>query len=94
MLMAHAAKTTYVTVEEIVEGNIMEDLQLKAAAIPGIYINAIAEAKNGAWPIGIPGGYDSDHQHLKGYVELAQTAEGFDQYMNEHIYNSKAEAAE
>ena len=34
MLMAHAAKTTYVTVEEIVEGNIMEDLQLKAAAIP------------------------------------------------------------
>ena len=94
MLMAHAAKTTYVTVEEIIEGNIMEDLQLKAAAIPGIYINAIAEAKNGAWPIGIPGGYDSDHQHLKGYVELAQTAEGFDQYMNEHIYNSKAEAAE
>ncbi len=94
MLMAHAAKTTYVTVEEIIEGNIMEDLQLKAAAIPGIYINAIAEAKNGAWPIGIPGGYDSDHQHLKGYVELAQTVEGFDQYMNEHIYNSKAEAAE
>ena len=94
MLMAHAASKTYVTVEEIVEGNIMDDLQLKAATIPGIYVNAIAEAKNGAWPIGIPGGYDPDHQHLKGYLELAQTEEGFDQYLKEHVYVTKAEAAE
>ena len=52
------------------------------------------EAKNGAWPIGIPGGYDPDHQHLKDYLELAQTEEGFDQYLKEHVYVTKAEAAE
>ena len=57
-------------------------------------MNAIAEAKNGAWPIGIPGGYDPDHQHLKDYLELAQTEEGFDQYLKEHVYVTKAEAAE
>lgn len=94
MLMAHAAAKTFVTVEEIVDGNIMEDLKMKAATIPGIYVNGIAEAKNGAWPIGIPGGYGSDREHLQRYLELAQTEEGFEKYVSEFILESPAEAAE
>jgi len=94
MLMAHASRKTYVTVEEIVDGNIMEDAKMKAGAIPGIYVNGIAEAKNGALPIGIPGGYDSDREHLRRYVELAQTDAGFRQYVVEFVYESPAEAAE
>ena len=31
---------------------------------------------------------------LKDYLELAQTEEGFDQYLKEHVYVTKAEAAE
>jgi glutaconate CoA-transferase subunit A len=50
-LMAHAAKTTLVTVEEIVDGNLLEDPARGGAVLPSIYVSAIAVAKRGAWPL-------------------------------------------
>jgi glutaconate CoA-transferase subunit A len=94
MLMAHAAKDTYVTVEEIVDGNLMDDLKMKAGTIPGIYISAMTEAKHGAWPLGIPGGYNADSDHLKEYVDLAKTEEGFQQYIKKYVLNISAVVAE
>jgi glutaconate CoA-transferase subunit A len=94
MLMAHAASETFVTVEEIVDGNLMHDLKMKAGTIPGLYISGITEANRGAWPLGIPGGYNADHEHLRRYVDLAKTDEGFQQYMQEFILEASSEAAE
>jgi glutaconate CoA-transferase subunit A len=94
MLMSHASKDTYVTVEEIVDGNLMDDLKMKAGTIPGIYISAMTEAKQGAWPLGIPGGYKADHDHLKYYVDLAKSDEGFQQYVDKFVLESVIEAAE
>ena len=51
MLMAHASRQAFVTVERIEDGNFLEDPVLAAGTIPALYISAIAEAKNGAWPI-------------------------------------------
>ncbi len=86
MLMAHAAAETYVTVEEIVEGNLMDDERIKAGTIPGLYVTAMAEAKQGAWPIGMPGGYDADHVHLAHYMALAGSQEGFQRYLDEVVF--------
>ena len=94
MLMAHASAETFVTAEEIVDYNLMDDPKLKAGTIPGLYVSALAEAKGGAWPIGIPGGYNSDHEHLAWYVEMAQTQEGFQQYLQEVIFKAAKVAAE
>ncbi len=94
MLMAHASAETFVTAEEIVDHNLMDDPKLKAGTIPGLYVSALAEAKDGAWPIGIPGGYNSDHEHLAWYVEMAQTQEGFQQYLQEVIFKTSEVAAE
>ena len=94
MLMAHASAETIATVEDIVEGNLMDDEKTKAGTIPGLYVTAIAEAKRGAWPIGIPGGYEADHSHLLRYVKMAQTEEGFHQYLEEFVFETAAVAAE
>ena len=94
MLMAHAASETFVTVEKIVDGNLMDDLKMKAATIPGLYISGITEARKGAWPLGIPGGYNADHEHLQRYVDLAKTDDGFQQYLEEFVLEAPAEAAE
>ena len=94
MLMAHASAETFVTAEQIVDHNLMDDQKLKAGTIPGLYVSALAEAEGGAWPIGIPGGYNSDHEHLARYVEMAQTQEGFQQYLQEVIFKAAEVAAE
>lgn len=90
MMMAHAAKSSLVTVEKIVDGNLLDDPVRAAGTIPGLYVGAIADAEQGAWPLGIPGGYDSDQEELARYVEMAQTEEGFTAY----ITGTKAVAAE
>lgn len=85
MLMAHASRSTYVTVEEIVEDNLLADPELAPATIPGLYVTAIAEAKNGAWPLGVPNLYERDHDHLARYADMARTQNGFDAYLREWV---------
>jgi len=92
--MAHASTETFVTAEEITQTNLMDDKKTKAGTIPGLYITALAEAKSGAWPIGIPGGYDADHDHLSQYVNMAKTPEGFQKYLKEFVFERKRVAAE
>lgn len=85
MVMAHASRQTYVTAEEIVDGDLLADAELAAGTIPGLYVDAIAPAKNGAWPLGVPGLYERDDAHLAGYADLAKTPEGFASYLNESV---------
>jgi glutaconate CoA-transferase subunit A len=93
-LMAHASAETYVTAEKIVDYNLMRDVKTKAGTIPGLYVSAIAEAENGAWPLGIPDGYDADHPHLVKYAEDARSDEGFQRYMEQFVFSNTAQAAE
>ena len=84
MVMAHAARETVVTVEEIVEGDLTADPVTAAGTIPALYVGALAEARDGAWPQGLAGGgYGNDDAHLARYAEMARTQEGFDAYLAE-----------
>ena len=85
MTAAHAARTTLATVEEMFDGDLLADDRWAAGTIPALYVTAVAEAKNGAWPVGLRGRYVADAAHLQRYVEMAQTAKGFGRYVQEFI---------
>src|SRR3954447_25658135 len=90
MTMAHAAEKTVVTVEKIFDGNLLADKTLAAGTIPGFYIESIAVAERGAWPLPLPEHYAWDAKHLKEYAGLAATEDGFKKYLDKHVYERKA----
>jgi glutaconate CoA-transferase subunit A len=88
--MAHAAARTIVTVERIHDGDLLADPVLAAGVLPGFYVERIAVAENGCWPLGLPDRYAADLAHLAEYARMAATAEGFAKYLDEHVYARKA----
>ena len=87
--IAHAARHTYVTVEEFRAGDMLEDELLAPGVISGTYVGGIARAERGAWPLGVPGVYGIDDAHLVAYAKAARTREGFDQYLRDFVWQSR-----
>lgn len=92
MLMAHAAKRTIVTVEEITETSLLDGDESAAGTIPSLYISAIEKASKGAKPLGLRGCYGPDANHLLSYAEAAATDDGFCRYLQENILNADVPA--
>jgi glutaconate CoA-transferase subunit A len=90
MTMAHAAEKTVVTVEKIFDGNLLADKTLAAGTIPGFYIESVAVAERGCWPLPLPEHYAWDAEHLKEYAGLAATEDGFKKYLDRYVYERKA----
>jgi len=88
--MAHAAEQTVATVEKIHDGNLLDDPVLAAGTLPGFYIQNIAIAERGAWPLGLPDYYAADAEHLAEYARLATTPEGFAEYMDRYVHEKRA----
>jgi glutaconate CoA-transferase subunit A len=89
-LMAHAAVKTIVTVEEIHGGNLLDDPVLAAGTLGGFYVETVAVARRGAWPLPLPDRYPADGAHLSEYARAAATAEGFAHYLDRHVYDRRA----
>jgi glutaconate CoA-transferase, subunit A len=85
MLMAHAARQTLVTVERIEDADFLADDVMAAGTIPALYVTAIAEAPNGAHPVGLAGAYPPDEAALANYVRAAQTEQGFRRWLDETV---------
>ena len=81
--MAYASRTLLVTVERIVEHNLLGDEMTAAGVLPALYVSAIAAAPRGAWPYGLWGEYGTDTEELLRYAEAARTQQGFDAYMRD-----------
>jgi glutaconate CoA-transferase subunit A len=88
--MAHAAAKTVITVEKIHDGNLLDDPVLAAGVLPGFYVEHIALAPNGCWPLGLPDHYAADLAHLAEYARLAATAEGFRRYVEQYVDTPRA----
>ena len=88
--MAHAAEKTIATVERIHDGNLLDDPMLAAGTLPGFYVESVAIAERGSWPLGLPDFYGVDADHLAEYARMAKTAEGFTEYLNKYVYEKKA----
>ena len=83
--MAHAARETLVTVEEVRPGDLLADETLAAGTLPALYVTALAEAPRGAWPLGLAERYEPDRAHLADYARLAASEKGFARYCAVHV---------
>jgi glutaconate CoA-transferase, subunit A len=88
--MAHASERTIVTVEKLHDGNLLEDKTLAAGTLPGFYVETVAVVENGCWPLPLPEFYAWDVEHLKEYVKLAATDEGFAKYLDQYVHERRA----
>ena len=90
LTLAHAAKQSFVTVERVIDDNLLADDKTAAGTIPAIYVSGIAEAENGAWPLGLRGCYPADDTHLALYAREAKTREGFARYVETYVLDREA----
>lgn len=79
--MAYASTTTLVTVERIVEEDLLSSEITAAGTLPALYVTAVAHAPRGAWPYGLWGEYPTDTAEILRYSAAARTAGGFREYM-------------
>jgi glutaconate CoA-transferase subunit A len=83
--MAYASAETLVTVERIVDHNLLADEMTAAGTLPALYVTAIAAAPRGAWPYGLWGEYATDTDELMRYARAARTDAGFADYMAQGV---------
>ncbi len=83
--MAHAAKRTFVTVETVVDGSLLDDEVTAAGVLPGLYVEAVAEAPRGAWPLGLQDLYGADEAELGRYAEAARSEAGFRAWLDRFL---------
>lgn len=88
--LAHASAKSVVTVEKLHDGDLLADEVMAAATIPAFYIESVALAPRGAWPLKMGDFYGEDTQHLIDYIRLAQTEEGFRRYLDVQIFDRRA----
>ena len=92
LTMAHAARRTLVSVEEIVDDDFLADEVIAAGTLPALYVEAIALAPGGAQPLGLEGVYEADRAMLADYAEMARSADGFAWWLDRFL-TTKAAAA-
>lgn len=92
--LAHAAKRVLATVERMVPGDMLEDEKLAPGCISGTYIEAVAVAERGAWPVALLDEYGFDAAHVADYARMAKTEAGFREYLDRYVFNDRAQAAE
>lgn len=90
--MAHAARHTLVTVEEIIDDDLLRDEARSGAVLPAIYVTHVACAPRGAWPLALGDCYPDDEAELARYAAAARSAEGFAQYVAGWLQAQKAAA--
>ncbi|HEV7477217.1 MAG TPA: CoA-transferase, partial [Burkholderiales bacterium] len=87
--IAHAARLTFVSFEEMRQGSMLDDELFAPGVISATYVSATAHVPNGAWPLGIADVYGIDDAHLALYAKAARTREGFEQYLKEFVWSQK-----
>ena len=88
--IAHAARSCYVTCEELREGDMLEDELLAPGVLGSVYVTGVARAAHGAWPLGVAEVYPIDDAHLAHYANAAKTREGFARYLDEFVLTRRA----
>ena len=80
--LVHASARVFVTVEKIVDTDLFASEATAAGALPAFYVTALAEAPNGAWPVGLTDVYPPDGDELRRYARMARTEAGFADYLS------------
>ena len=59
-----------------IDGNMLDDPLLAAGTLPGFYVESVAVAQRGAWPLPLPDHYAVDAEHLADAKIRARLADG------------------
>ena len=62
---------------------------LAPGVISSVYITGTAVAQRGAAPLGVADLYAIDDAHLAMYAKRARSAEGFQQYLDEFVWQGR-----
>jgi glutaconate CoA-transferase subunit A len=92
MIMAHASAQTLVTVEEVIDGDLLDDPARAGSTLPAIYVAHIAIAKKGSWPLALGDHYADDEEQLARYAALARTPEGFREFLQDWLQETRVTA--
>lgn len=93
LLIAHAARRTLFSVEAITDDNLLDDEARAGAVLPSLYVDQVALAPRGAWPLGCPDRYAADEDTLQRYATMARTPEGFAAWLQGWLGSSQRAAA-
>ena len=83
LLLAHAARTSFVTVENILEGNLLDDPDRAGSVIPAMYIEGIAHVPQGSWPLPFGDIAPGSDEWMQRYVGQARDPQGFTQWIDD-----------
>ncbi len=88
--LAQAADAIAATYEVCVAENPGTGSSTAAKTLPAAQNIALAEAPMGSWPLGLPGAYEADEAHLALYGHAAETEDGIQAYLRNHVYQRLA----
>lgn len=83
LLLGHAARSALVTVERLVDGNLLDDPARAGSVLPALYVGAVAQAPRGCLPLGFGDDYASDDAWMSGYAARARSEDGFQACLHE-----------
>ena len=87
--IAHASARCLVTVERVVEGDLLLDERLAPGAISAAYVTAVAVAERGAHPVTLLDEYAADPAYVSEYARMARTAEGFREWLGREALDGR-----
>jgi glutaconate CoA-transferase subunit A len=87
LLMIQAAKTVIVTAERLVDGD-QFDASRNPTTISSLYVSAVVEAPQGAWPFGLAGLYEPDIEFMQRFVQAGADPASSREFVDEHIRQS------
>lgn len=90
VLLAHAARRTVATVEELFDGNLMEDETMRAGTIAPVYADGLALVPDGAKPLSLYAAYERDAEALRDYATAAKTEDGFRAWLDRNVLAMEA----
>ncbi len=84
LLMIQAARRVILTAERIVDGSAFES-DPSRATISALYVDAVVDAPNGAWPFGLAGEYEPDVEFMNKLVSVGKNADDTNAFIEQEI---------
>lgn len=77
LTMAQASRQCFVTVEDIVDYDLLADPQRSPGVVPSLYVSGIVCEPRGAWPLRFLDQYPAHEETVARYARQARSDEGF-----------------
>lgn len=83
LLLAQASRRALVTVERLLDCDLLEDEARAGAVLPALYVSGVSVAPRGTWPVKFGDDQPYDAQWLARYAQLARSEDGFARILDE-----------